>query len=151
MNTENILCGNHQHVPGDQARVRNYTCSNASLGEKNWHITKWAIAQLKCPQDLREHRLTLTGDLHMIYHGRVQPGHKVSFPHRRQGRVLAPHSQLTEQPKSQTLAHSPDGAMWVWKADCRPNGMLPTAKGAGIACFSLRWKEERLAQCFNHQ
>lgn len=34
MNRENILCGNHRQVPGDRARVRNYTCSNAFLGEK---------------------------------------------------------------------------------------------------------------------
>lgn len=99
MNTENILCGNHWQVPGDRARVRNYTRSNALLGEKNTHITKQAIAQLKCPQDLRDHKLTLMGgDLSRPSAARTQS----QFSHRRAGGVSALCSQLTEHPKSQT-------------------------------------------------
>lgn len=52
----------HQgQVPRDQASVINCTCSNTFLARKNWHITKQAIAKLKHPQDLRDHKM---GDPH---------------------------------------------------------------------------------------
>lgn len=95
MNTENILCGNYEQVPGDQARVRNYTCSDASLGEKIDILLSRLVTQLKGSQDLRDHKLTFWVTCLAVYHGREQPGHNQISP-RQSGQVSALRSQLTK-------------------------------------------------------